>query len=324
MAPERPRSAGYDMVLEPRIIERRPDEEVRVSSIPKRRNRSKELTFSFKFRDLFKPFRTKKVQPDSIKRRPELDFVEPAYVELREPRRPRTPPVSPRRPPPEEFVPLPRLVPSPRHQAEEEIPILEVRSPRHPPVIHSPPSPLREHRRRRTPSPASPIREVETIRIRRLDKSDRDKAGRQRARDVEAEARIERERERSRDGGDDRRRLAEIALHERSERRKAERAAAILQQENDDRERRLAEREAAVLERERERERERFYDTPEHRRDVFQPAEDYPLRRSEAPRPPTDRGAEVIQAAQASRRLRRGEQIAYCVGGRRTDPGRHD
>ncbi len=339
MAPERPRSTSYDIPFGPRIIERKPESEVRELSIPKTHGRSKKLTFGFKFRELFRPARIERVQPRSILRRPEPNPMEPEYVELREPRRPRPPPISPRRPPPDDFVPLPPPVPSPRRRPEEETPILEIRSPRRPAIIHSPSPPMRERPRRRVPSPPpSPIREVETIRIRRLDKTDRGKADRQRARDIEEEARIERERRY--DAEDAARHLSGIALRERSERRRAEKeaqladaqrrsaeiTAADLQRENDrlDRERRLAEREAAVLERESERERERVRDALGRPQDVFRPLREAALPTRGPPRHATDRGADVIQAAQAARRHRRGERITYHANGRRIEQDRHN
>lgn len=339
MAPERPRSVGYDLPLGPRIIERKPESEVRESSIPQPARRSKKLTFGFKFRRLFRPAHIETIQPRSILRRPEPGYVEPEYVELREPRRPRSPPIRPQRSPQDDFVPLPPPVPSPRHLPDEEAPILEIRSPRRRPVIHAPPSPLREHRRRRSPSPpTSPIREVETIRIRRLDNTDRGKAERQRARNVEEEARVERERRH--EAEDATRHLSEIAMRERAERRRAERdarnadaqrrsaevAAADLQRENErlDRERRVAEREAAVLELERERERERLRDALGRSQPVLRPARDLPRQTRDSPQPLTDRGAEVIQAARNARHLRRGERITYYVDGRRMEQDRHD
>ena len=337
MAPERPRSAGYDMPFGPRIIERKPEAEVCNSPIPKTKRPSKKLTLGFKFRELFRPVKIERVRPKSILRRPEPELVNPEYVQLREPRHTRTRPrpISPRRPPPDEFVPLPPLVPSPRRRLEEETPFLEIRSPRRSPIIHSPSPPLREHRRRPASSPSpEPVREVETIRIRRLDKTDHSKAQRHRERDVEDEARIERERRH--DAENENRRLAEVAMRERSERllaerdvqeavaqrRSAEIAAADLQRENDrlGRERRLAEREAAVLERERERERERVRAAIGRPQDIFRSAREG----RDAPRPaPEDRGAAVIQAAQDARRQRRGERISYYSNGRRIEQDRH-
>lgn len=345
MAPERPRSVGFDIPFGPRIIERKPESEVREVPIPtpKRQGHSKKLTFGFKFRELFRPVKPERAQPKSILRRPkpeqEPELVDPEYVELREPRRRRPSPINPRRSPPGDFVPLPPLVPSPRHRLEEEAPILEIRSPRRTPIIHSPSSPPRERRRRRAPSPSpSPVREVETIRIRRLDKNDRGKAERHRARNVKEEARAERERRHGAE--DDTRHMAEVALHERSARQRAERdaqnavlqrrsveiAAADLQRENGrlDRERRLAEREADVLERERAEERERVRQVFGLPQDVFRPARDAPRQMREVPRPTTDRGAEVIRAAQAHSHLRRGERISYYNNGRRTEQDRHD
>jgi hypothetical protein len=335
MAPERPRSAGYDIHFEPRIIERKPEGEVCDNPIPKTKRSSKKLTFGFKFGEFFRPVKIKRVQPKSILRRPEPEpepeLVDPDYVQLREPRRSPPRPISPRRPPRDEFVPLPSPVPSPRRHSEEEAPIVEIRSPRGPPIIHPPSPPLREHRRRpaRSPSP-EPIREVETIRIRRLDKTDRGKAQRHRARNVEEEAR--RERERRHDAEDVNRRLAEIAMRERSERLHAERdarnavaqrrsaeiAAADLQRENDrlGRERRVAEREAAVLEEERERERERVRNALGRPQDVYRPARE--PRDVHQPMP-ADRGAAVIQAAQEARRHRRGERISHYPSGRRIE-----
>jgi hypothetical protein len=340
MAPERPRSVGYDIPFEPRIIERKPESEVCELSIPKKKGRSKKLTFSFKFRELFRSFRTERVQPKSILRRVEPELVEPEYVELREPGRPRPPSLRPQRPHSDDFVPLPPPVPSPRRRPEEETPFLEIRSPRsprRPPIIHSPSTPLREHRRRRAPS-TSPVREVETIRIRRFDKTDRGRAERQRARDVEEEARIERERRH--DVEDANRHLAEIAMRERSERRRAEKdaenaavqrasaeiAAADLQRENGrlDRERRVAEREAAVLALERERERERLGDALRRPQDGFRPAREVVRQPREGPRQPVDRGAEVIRAAQEARRHRRGERAVHFENGRRIEQGRYD
>lgn len=179
---------------------------------------------------------------------------------------------------------------------------------------------------------------METIRVRRLDRTDRGKAERQHARNVEEEARIERQRRH--DAEDENRHLTEIAMHERSERHRAERevqaatmqrrsaeiAAADLQRENDrlDRERRLAEREAAVLERARERERERVRDLLSRPQDPFRPARDVPQLPREAPRRSSDRGAEVIQAAQDARHHRRGERISYYYNGRRIEPDFHD
>lgn len=323
MAPERPRSVGYDVPFEPRIIERKPESEVCEVSLRKKKGRSKKLTFGFKFRELFRPVRIERVQPKSILRRVEPVVVEPEYVELREPGRPRPSPLRPQRPDPVDFVPLPPPVPSPRRRPEEEVPVVEIRSPRsprRPVIIHSLSPPLREHRRRRAPS-TSPVREVETIRIRRFDNTDRERAERQRARDVEEEVRIERERRY--DVEDVNRHLTEIAMHERSERRRAERdaenaavqrasaeiAAADLQRENGrlDRERRVAEREAAVLALERERERERLGDALRRPPDGFRPARDIVRQPREAPRAPADRGAEVIRAAQEARRHRRGD-----------------
>lgn len=340
MAPERPRSAGYDIPFGPRIIERKPEAEVRDSPIPETKSPSKKLTFSFKLRQLFRPIKIEKVRPKSILRHPEPELVNPDYVELREPRHVHTrarpvSPISHRRAPSDEFVPLPPLVPSPRRRSEEEAPFLETRSPRRRPIIHSPSPPLREHRRRPASSPSpEPVREVETIRIRRLDKTDRDRAQRQRERGVEDQARIERERRQ--DVEDKNRRLAELVMRERSERvhaerdvenavaqrRSAEIAAADLKRENDrlDRERRLAEREAAVLERERDRERGRVRAAIGRPQDVFQPAREA----RDGPRPPpADRGAEVIQAAQEARRQRRGERISYYANGRRVEHDRY-
>ena len=340
MAPERPRSVAYEIPFGPRIIERKPESEVRDSSLPKIRRRSEKLTIGFKFRELFK---IERVRPKSILRQrsePEPELVDPEYVEMREPRQPRPPPVSSTRtPPPDEFVPLPPPVPSPRRQPEEEAPIFDVRSPRWAPIIHSSSPRLRQQRRRptRPPSP-EPVREVETIRVRRFDETDRGRAQRQRERDVKEEARIERERRHNAE--DVNRRLAELALRERSERLEAERharnaetqrrsaeiAAADLQQENEqlDRERRLAEREAAVLERERARERERVRDALGHPADIFPAARGAPQHTRDIPRPPpTDRGAEVIRAAQEARRHRDGERISYYDNGRRIQQGRH-
>lgn len=325
------------MPLGPRIIERKPESEVREVSI--RKADSKKLTFGFKFRDLFRPRKIVRAQPRSILRRPQPDLVEPEYVELREPRRPRSPLIGAQRVPTDDSVPLPPPVPSPRRRPEEETPILEIRSPRRPPIIHSPSPPLLQSRRRQTPSPPVPVREVETIRIRRLDKTDRGKAERLRARDVEEEARIERERRY--DAEDANRHLAGIVMRERSERRRAERdaqnavtqrqsaeiAAADLQRENDrlDRERRLAEREAAVLERERRRERQGGRDALGRPQDVFRPARDAPLPPARgAPVSPADRGAEVIRAAQDARRHGRRERIVYLADGHRIKEDRRD
>jgi hypothetical protein len=337
MAPERPRSVGYDIPFGPRIIERKPESEVREVPFPQRERRPEKLTIGFKFRELFTPVRIERVQPKSILKHREPESVDPEYVELREPMRPRTRPLSPRRQPLDDFVPLPPAMPSPRFRPEEETPILEIRSPRHPPIIHSPSPPLREHRRRRASRTPSPVREVETIRIRRLDKTDRAKAERQRAQKIEEEARTERERRHAAE--DATRNLAELALRERSERRRAERvaqnadaqrrsaeiAAADLQRENErlDRERKVAKREAAVLELERERERERIRDVLGHPQGVFRPARRVPLAPRDPPRTP-DRGAEVIQAAQEARRHRRGERISYNDNGRRIEQGRRN
>jgi hypothetical protein len=327
MAPERPRSVGFDIPVGPHIIERKPESEVRESSIPKKERRSKKLTFGFKFRDLFRSART----PRSILRYPEPEHVVPEYVEVREPRRSRPHPVRTHRSPSDDFVPLPPPVPSPIRRPEEETPIIEIRSPRRPTFIHSPSPPLREHRRRRAPSPSpspSPIREVETIRIRRLDRTDRGKAERQRARNVEEEARIERERRR--DAEDDTRHWEAIAVRERIERQSAEIAAADLQREREnerlerERERRVADREAAVLERERERDRERVRDAAAHPRDNFRIPRDGARYAREAAQPPRDRGAEVIQAAQNANRVRRAERVFYYVNGRRIEHDRHD
>lgn len=341
MAPERPRSAAFDVPLAPRIIERKPESEVREFSIPKRQGRSKRLTIGLKFRDLFRPAMNGAMRPRSFLRRvePELvepELVEPAYLELREPRHRRPPPLRAQRPPLDEFVPLPPAVPSPRRRPEEETHVLETRSPRERPILHPPSTPRREHRRHRTPSPPSiPFREVETIRIRRLDRTDRGKAERQRARDVEEEVRIERERRH--DVEDNCRHLADIAMHERSERHRMERemltataqrrsaeiTAADLQRENDllDRARRLAEREVE-LDRERERERERTArGRPE---DEFRPLRDVLLPAREPPRRATDRGADIIQAARNARHQQRAERIFYYDNGRRIDPHRRD
>lgn len=335
MAPDRPRSAGFDIPFGPRIIERKPEAEVRELPIPKTEGRSKRLTIGFKFRDLFNPIKVEKIQPRPILRRPEPAFVQPEYVEMREPRRPR--------PPTNDFVPLSPPLLSPRRLPEPDIPIEELRSPRRSPIIHSPPSPYREHRRRRARSPSpNPVREVETIRVRRLDKTDRGKAERQRARNAEEEARFERERRLNLE--DANRHLTDIALRERSQRHRLEReaqnadvqrrsaeiAAADLQRENDrlELQRRLVEREAAVLElereREREEERERARDALRYPQDLFRPARDILRQTREAPRSTTDRGAEVIRAAQDANRRRRGERISYYANGRRIDPDRYD
>ena len=341
MAPERPRSVGYDIPFGPRIIERKPEGEVREVSIPKREGHSKKLTFGFKFRELFRSARPETPQPRSILRRPELEPVEPEYVELREPGRRRPPPTHTGRQVADDFVPLPPPMPSPRHPPDEETPIIEIRTPRQPPIIHSPSSPLREHRRRRASSPSpwsSPVREVETIRIRKLDKTDRGKAERQRARAAEDEIRIERERRH--DVEENNRQLAEMVSREASDRRRAQRsaqnaaaqrrsaeiAAADLQRDNErlDRERRLAEREAAVLERERVRDQERVREVFGRTQGAFRPAREPPRSPRDPIRPSTDRGAQVIQAAQANQRLRHRERISYHAYGRRIEQDRHD
>lgn len=335
MAPERPRSVSYDIPLPPRIIDRKPEPEVREVPTLKPKRRSKKLTLGIKLPELLRPGRVERVQPRIIPRYVEPDIIDPEYVDLREPRRPRPPPINVQRPHPDDFVPLPPAVPSPRRPAGEEIPILETRSPRSArrlPIIHAPTSPLREHRRRRTPSSSpSPVREVETIRIRRLDKTDRGKAERVRARDVEDQTRIERER---RYGAEEvNYRLADIVLRETSERRRAEAqrqsaeiAVADLQRENEElaRARRIADREAVLAEREREQERER---ARERVRDAIRrphEARDPSQARREVPRPARDRGAEVIRAAQEARRQDFGERISYYHNGRRIDQDRCD
>ena len=213
-----------------------------------------------------------------------------------------------------------------------------MRSPRQPPVIHAPSPPLPGHPRRRAPSPLpSPVREVETIRIRQLEKADRGKADRRRAREIEEEARIEHERRRVAE--DASRHLEEVALRERRQRLKAEREAenavaqrrsaeivhADLQRESDrlERERRLPEHEAALLVPERQRERARARDSLGAPEDMLRPAPDA-SRRTREIRPNADRGAEIIEAAQLARRLRKGERISYYANGRRTDQGRHE
>lgn len=319
MAPERPRSVGYDIPFGPRIIERKPEGE---------------------FRDLFRQARDETLLPRSISRRREPQIVEPEFVELREAKQP---PRRRQRSPSDGFVPPP--APSPRHSLGDEVPYLEMRRPRQSPIIHSPSPPLREHRRRRVPSPLPSTVEVEKIRIRRLDRDkterDRDKAERLRGRGIEKETRMEREHRRV---AEDASRLAEVALRERRERRRVEReaenadaqrrsaeiAAADLKRENDrlNLERRLAEREAALRERERERERERDRERVRNAfgraQDVFRSAPFAPQHTREVPRPNTDRGAEVIQAAQHARQTRRRERILYYINGQRIERGQHE
>jgi hypothetical protein len=338
MAPERPRSVAFDLPLEPRIIDREPKVEVRDLAIPTMRGRSHELTLGLKICDIFAPAHPLPSRPKIVRREIEIGRVQPEYVELREPRSSRIPPTEPPRSSPARFVPLPPRAPSPRLPTEQEVPALDFRGPGRPAVIHAPASPRRQHHRRRaiSPRPSSPVREVETIRVRRLEKTDRSKAERRRSRDIEEEARAERERRY--DAEDASRRLADIILRERSERRRAERdaqeaaaqrrsaeiAAEDLQRENErlDRQRRLAEREAAVLEREREREREwirtelgtsgqgsrAFREPPRHTRND--------------PLPQPDRGNEVIQEAQAAARRRRAERVPFITHDRRIDQDR--
>ncbi|ERF71036.1 hypothetical protein EPUS_03316 [Endocarpon pusillum Z07020] len=313
MAPERPRSVEYDIPFGPRIIERKPEGEVQ---------------------ELYRSARPVRPQHRPILRHPEPERIEADYVELREPGRRRPPPINIRRQVADDFVPLPRPVPSPRYPLDEETPTLEIRTPRQRPIIHTSPSPLREHRRRRASSPSpspSPVREVERIRICKLDKSDSGKAERYRGRAAEDEIRVERERRRHVE--ENNRHLAERASREASERRRAQRdaqnaiaqrrsaeiAAAELQQQNErlDRARRLAEREAAILERERLRERDRLREQERVREVSGRPQGAFRLAREplRSPRDPihltTDRGAQVIQAAQANQRLRHRERNSY-------------
>jgi hypothetical protein len=109
-------------------------------------------------------------------------------------------------------------------------------------------------------------------------------------------------------------------LEERAARQRADTAAADLRRENErlDRELRLADREAAVLERERERERERVRQAFERPQDDFRQE-----RHGEVVRPTTDRGADVIRAAQARGRERRRERISYYSDGRRMEQDRY-
>lgn len=335
MAPQRLRSVSYDLPFGARIIERKPESEVGDSPLSKTRRRPKKLTLGFKFRDLFRPTRTRSI----LRRRPvsdpepEPEIVGSAYVETREPRQPRARPVSPRTPPPEQYVPLPSPVPSPRHRPGGEARIAQIRSPRMDPIIHAPSPPVRVRRRRSTRSPSPEVvREVETIRVRRFEQTDRGRAQRQRERDVEQEARIERERRHNAEV--DNHRLSATAQRERSERRAAETEAAALRQENEllDRERRLAEREAAVRDRDRERERERERARERereqerrerergHAADILPPARGASQYTREIP---TDRGADVIRAAQNAGRHRRGERITYYENGRRVQEDRY-
>lgn len=147
---------------------------------------------------------------------------------------------------------------------------------------------------------------METVRVRRFDQTDRGRAERHRARKFEAEARAERER---RPNADHIRRQEEPTLEQ----------IARLQRENQlARERRLAQVEAAVLERERELERR---GAPQA---FGYPQADFPSARAgDVLRPATDRGAEVIQDAQARGRRRREERISYYSDGRRIDVDRY-
>jgi hypothetical protein len=310
MAPERPRSVGYDIPSGARIIEREPDSEVREVPIPKKRGRSKKLTFGIKLRNLFGPVFVRKVRPKSILKHTEPNLADAAYVEVREPRQQRPSFIYDQRRSEAEFVPLPGLLPSsPRHRAGYEAPLMEMRSPRSAPLIHSESSPRRRHSQRRASSPLpSRVCEVETVRVRRFDNTDRDRARRHRARIVEEEIRAEHER---RPNADHNRLQQERVLEERE---------AYLQRGNARlaRERRLAQLENEVLERERELERRRVSPGFGHPQSDFPPA-----RGGDVLRPTTDRGADVIREAQARGRVRRGEQILYHSDGRRIDPNRY-
>jgi hypothetical protein len=342
MAPERPRSASYDIHIEPRIIERKPENEVRELPITITKRRSKKLTFGFKLRNLFRPARVQPIQPRSILRRPRPEPEEPEYVEVREPGRRRpSPPISPRRAAHDTFVPLPPRVPSPGRYTEEEPPVIQIRSPRRrTPIIHAPSPPLRQHRRRPSPSPpATPIREVETVRVRRLERIDHPRAERQRERDAEVELRIERERRR--DAEITARRLEEDNRREHSERRRAERAALDaqdqrrsaeivaeelqLEMERRERLRRLEEREAAVVAHQRGQE-ERERRERDMARVAFAPRPEVIRPARAAARPETDNGAAVLtRAREAGRRRQRAEErIFYIVDGRRVERDRRD
>jgi len=309
MAPERPRSVGYDIPFGARIIEREPDNEVREAPIPKKRGRSKKLTFGMKLRDFFRPMLVRQARPKSILKRAEPDLADPAYVELREPRQQRPSSIYDRRQSVDDFVPLPALLSPPRYRTGEEAPFLETRSPRSAPIIHSASSPRRRHSQRRASSPSpSPDCEVETVRFRRSHRTDRGKAERHRARNVEAEARAERERG------------ANAAHNRRQEEPTLEDRAAHIQRERQRlaREQRLSQLENDVLERERELERRRVSQAFGYTQADFPSA-----RGGDVLQPTTDRGAEVIQEAQARGRLRRGERISYYRDGRRIDMGRY-
>jgi hypothetical protein len=320
MAPERPRSVGYDIPFGARIIERKPDSEVREVPIPKKRGRSKKLTFGMKLRDFFlRPIPVGKARPKSILKRPETDLANFAHVVERAPRQQLSSSIYDRTQSVDDFVPLPAPLSQPRRRAWEEAAYLEERSPRSAPIIHSvslprhgqgrasSPSSNRRHSQRRAPSPSpSPVCEVETVRVRRFDQTDRGRAERHRARNVEAEARAERER---RHNADHIRRQEEPTLEE---------IARLLRENELAREQRIAQLEAAVLERDRELERREVAQAFGH------PQADFPSARAgDVLRPATDRGAEVIQDAQARGRRRRGERISYYSDGRRIDVDRY-
>ena len=310
MAPGR-RSVGFDIPFGPRTMKRVPESQVREIPIPKTRGRSKKLTLGMKFGDFDRPIKVQRAQPKSTPKHAGPALVDPPYVESREPSR---------RPSPDDFVPLPPPLSSPRHRLGEEAHFIEMRSPRDTRILHRQlPSVRRRYNQRPAPylSP-SPVREVETIRIRRLGEADRSRAKRHRAPNAEEETRAERRRCHNLEAH--RRYLEEIALEERAAHRRTKDATANLRRENErlDRQQRLADREAAVLERERKRERERV------RQAFGRPQDDLrPEREGEVVRPTTDRGADVIRAAQARGRARRREPIYYYGGGKRMEQVRY-
>ena len=335
MAPERPRSVGFDVDFGPRIIERKPDTEVRELPIPEPEKKSK-LTVGFKFRDIFRAPKIETIQPKSILRRPQPQvelMEEPEYVELREPRRVRRTP-SPPRPLQQPYVPLPPPVLSPRFQRHEDDddPVMVLRGPRQAPIVHSPAPPSPRQRRRRPVSPSpSPVREVESIRTRRLDKIDKPKAEVRRQREIEQQVRIEREKRH--DVEDVNRQLTGMIGRERSQRRRAEhhaqeaddhRRSLEIENERLERQRRLDQRDAELIEEVRPRERGRPRDALTH---GIRASREIRPHNPPSPRGPqtADRGSEVIREAQeAARRRRHRESFIQEEGRRGEGRGRRD